>query len=108
VDSIKRQLAELLSQVPPVLTLVEAGVDAACGDASTQWIQAKGLMEVLAPGLREPVSRLEADLSALQADVSTPERADGASLTRADASFAHLLAQAKAIVDHLNGEDVAP
>jgi hypothetical protein len=78
------------------MALVEDGVDSACKDALTQWIQAKALMEVLAPELGDAVRRLQTDLSVFQDDVSTPDRATGASMIKVTESFAHMLAEGSA------------
>jgi hypothetical protein len=104
VDRIEQELAKLRLELPPVVSGIDEIIGRASKDALTLWIQAKALTEVLAAELSDAIRRLETDLSVLQDDASTPDRPCGKSLTTVDESFAHMLAQAKAIVDRLIGE----
>ena len=104
VTSIETEVAQLPAQLAVLVTSVEKDVGAAVNEAATRWIQAKALMEVLAPQLGATVRSLEARLSHLQAEVSTPGRSTVHAWTSVDEAFAHMLAEARSIVIRLTGE----
>ena len=104
VTSVDGEVAELPAQLAALATSVERVVGAAVSEAMTQWIQAKALMEVLAPQLGDTVRNLEARLSHLQAEVSTPGRSTAHAWTSVNEAFAHMLAEARSIVIRLTGE----
>lgn len=104
VTSIDTELAQLPAQLAVLLTSVERDVGAAVNEVATQWIQAKALMEVLAPQLGVTVRSLEDRLSHLQVEVSTPGRSTAHAWTSVDDAFAYMLAEARSIVIRLTGE----
>ena len=101
VGAIEFELAKLPGQLEELVAGVESAVELAASNAVTRWIQAKALVEVLAPELGDAVRTLECHLSRLQGEVSTPGRATGQAWLAVDAAFAHMLAEARDIVVHL-------
>jgi len=99
--SIAKELEELPLRLEDAAREVGEIVGKATTRSSVDWIQAKALAEVLAPELGDAIRQVEQDLESLRGAAATPGREIGARLTRADESFASMLATARRKVEDL-------
>lgn len=104
VTAITRDLGELHSDLDDLERAIKDTVGEVVHDTHTRWMQAKGLTEVLAPVLHDPLSDVERALQRLQHDLVTPSRSPDNSWSDADAAFTGMLASARREVERLPSE----